>query len=101
MTSGMFAYVTRYSETRADDLRGRIAKERELLYYRDGLTATVTVAQTLKDGVANLFITTNGKTDGSSHGDMTTQRLLAHMPMLFHPNPENVCVIGMGTVVAI
>ena len=28
---------------------------------------------------------------------MPTQRLSAHLPLLLHPNPQQVCVIGMGT----
>lgn len=66
----------------------------DLLFYRDGLSATITVERRIG---GNLSITTNGKVDGSSQYDMPNQRLLAHLPLLFHPDPRQVAVIGMGT----
>ena len=39
----------------------------------------------------------SGKTDASSRGDMATQTLLAHFPMLFQKNPQAVMVIGLAS----
>ena len=39
----------------------------------------------------------SGKFDASSRADMPTQTLLAHFPMLFHPNPKNVMVLGLAS----
>jgi len=39
----------------------------------------------------------SGKPDASSHGDRTTQTLLAHVPLLFHPKPEKVMVLGLAS----
>ena len=66
-----------------------------LIFYRDGFTSTITVTH---DTMINqLSISTNGKPDGSSYGDMPTQKLSGHFPMLFHRDPRYVCVIGYGT----
>jgi len=70
-------------------------KEMDIIYYRDGFTATITVAKNSYTG--ELSIKTNGKGDGSSYTDMPTQKLLGHFPALFHPDPETACVIGYGT----
>jgi spermidine synthase/MFS family permease len=39
----------------------------------------------------------NGKVDASDVGDMATQLMVAYLPVLAHPNPESVCVIGLGS----
>ncbi|MBU4486835.1 MAG: fused MFS/spermidine synthase [Candidatus Delongbacteria bacterium] len=75
---------------------GKIIRQaQDMIYYRDGFTATVTVAHYKQTNT--LDIKTNGKPDGSSYFDMPTQKLSAHFPALFHPKPENACVIGFGT----
>lgn len=42
-------------------------------------------------------LTVGGKPDASSHGDMTTQMGLTLVPVLIHPKPEDVLVIGLGS----
>lgn len=96
MTSAMYHYARQYKTIEKENLAEALT-QKELLYYRDGLTATVTVTREDTRYGEHLYIATNGKIDGSSHGDMPTQRLSAHIPLLFHPSPEQVCVIGMGT----
>jgi spermidine synthase len=95
MTSAMYNYAYHLRSMDTDHLRETLRERQDLLYYKDGLSATVTVTRTKSS--QNLGITINGKFDGSSSRDMANQRLLAHIPLLFHPNPQSVCVIGMGT----
>jgi spermidine synthase len=97
MTSAMYDYAGRHDSVGVLGLERRLGQLQELLYYRDGLTATVTVSRDVVSEKRDLYIATNGKIDGSSHFDMPTQRLLAHVPILFHPAPREVAVIGMGT----
>ncbi len=42
-----------------------------------------------------LFV--NGKPDASSTGDMPTQILSAHIPLLLHPDPRDVLIIGLAS----
>ncbi len=65
----------------------------DLLYYRDGAAATVSV----KELTGTLSLSIDGKVDASSWGDMLTQKLLAHLPLLLHPNPRSALVIGLGS----
>ena len=43
----------------------------------------------------------DGKVDASNAGDMLTQRLLGLLPVLLHPNPQRVCIIGLGSGVTL
>ncbi|RMG43660.1 MAG: hypothetical protein D6718_11675, partial [Acidobacteria bacterium] len=63
-----------------------------ILFYRDGLAATVSVHDT--GGGLNLRV--NGKPDASIW-DMSTQVLIGQIPMVFGRRPEDVLVIGYGS----
>lgn len=71
-------------------------KQYDLLYYKAGVTATVAVMEN-RDGVRSLTI--DGKTDASSglKSDMRTQVMIGQLPLLFHPKPEKVLVVGLGS----
>jgi predicted membrane-bound spermidine synthase len=88
------------------------ANQRQILFYRDGRTATVTVGRTLSDG--NLFIATNGKPDASLDtlwyrkpgttgprkpmgGDVSTQVLLPLIALAHAPRAQTVAVVGQGS----
>ena len=76
-------------ETLADAV-GRM----RLLYYRDGINSTISVDQTAQ----TLFYRSNGRTEASTDPlDMANQLLLGHLPMLLHPAPRDVFVLGLGT----
>jgi len=68
-----------------------------LAYYRDGAAATVSVRELA--GMRSLVI--DGKVDASNMGDMLTQRLLGILPVLLHPHPDQVCIIGLGSGVTV
>ncbi len=63
----------------------------DIVYFRDGLNATISVART--DDYISLR--TNGKVDASNH-DVTTQLLLGHLGALAH-TPRRVLLIGFGS----
>jgi spermidine synthase len=73
---------------------------KEMLFYKEGTHFTVGV-QKHRNGVIGLSI--DGKTDASNgfQGDMVTQQLSAHLPILLHPNPEDVLVIGLASGVTL
>ena len=68
-----------------------------LLYYGDGAGATVTVRRLT--GTTSLAI--DGKVDASNGGDMLTQKLLAHLPLLLHHAPRTAAIIGLGSGVTL
>jgi spermidine synthase len=63
----------------------------DVVYFRDGLNATISVART-EDYIA---LRTNGKVDASNH-DVTTQLLLGHLGALARP-PRRVLLVGFGS----
>ena len=85
---------------------------REILYYKDGRTATVSAEKIVQTG--EIFIATNGKSDGSLspywfeacsdtaprhplRGDAATLALAALITLAHTPNAETGAVIGQGT----
>jgi spermidine synthase len=68
-------------------------KAGDLLYYEEGAAATVSVKKLT--GTTTLAV--DGKTDASNRGDMLTQKLIAHLPLLLHRNPKDVFIIGLGS----
>lgn len=93
LSSGAYKYSAFLRDT---DLRSALEAGR-LLYYEDGAGATVSVRRLA--GVTSLSI--DGKIDASDGGDMLTQKLLAHLPLLMHPHPRDVAIIGLGSGVTL
>jgi len=69
----------------------------EFSFYREGAAGTVSVRHLI--GVTSLAI--DGKVDASNGADMLTQKLLAHLPLLLHENPQSVYIIGLGSGVTL
>ena len=70
----------------------------ELVYYGDGIGGFTTVLKHIRAlGEIEYTMVNGGKPDATSHGDMKTQTLSAHFPMLFHQNPKTVMVLGLAS----
>ncbi len=93
MTSGVAIYGRSYfGRLATGNFRSATSPDR-LLYYKDGLSATVSV-----HGQRELvYMRVNGKTDASNGGDMHTQLMSGHLPLLIRPDAKRVLVIGMGS----
>jgi spermidine synthase len=74
----------------------RMPEDLRLIYYAEGLSATVAVVEQ-ENNTRSLLI--NGKPDASNvaTGDMRTQLLLGHLPVLLKGNAQDVLVIGLGS----
>jgi predicted membrane-bound spermidine synthase/tetratricopeptide (TPR) repeat protein len=70
-----------------------LLKAGTLLYYREGAAATISV----KRLTGTLTLAVDGKTDASNRGDMLTQKLVAHLPLLLHERPSSVAIVGLGS----
>jgi len=67
----------------------------DVLYYHEGINETISVIR--PKGAAQAFIV-NGRVEASTHKqDIQCQRTLGHLPMLAHPDPRRVFVLGLGT----
>lgn len=96
MTSGPAIYAKSYLRAASHGILTsgpRLPGTQQVVYYRDGASATVSVHREGK----NIFLRINGKTDASTTEDMPTQLMLGHLPLLVHPAPKEVAVIGLGS----
>ena len=94
MSSGAAIYAMDYLPVVSDGKVTSVLGEREVIFYRDGASATVAVIRWRERSV----LTVNGKVDASNTpGDMPTQIMLGHLPLLIHRDPRDVLVIGLGS----
>ncbi len=97
MSSGVAIYAPTLQKFAGKVDLAKAFPSRRLLFYEDGLSATVTVQ---REGDI-IFLSVNGKIDASNGVDMHTQLMSAHIPLLLHPNPKAALVIGLGSGVTV
>lgn len=76
-----------------ENFKKTLVENRTLLRYEDDVSATISVEK----NATSLSLRINGKADASTGSDLSTQALSAHIPLLLHPDPKNVLVIGLGS----
>ncbi|MGA1791823.1 MAG: fused MFS/spermidine synthase [bacterium] len=86
------------SAARSSTTLQNVMKRTKILYHKEGISTTVTVKE---DAVGNRYFFVDGKCDASSLTDMPNQELLAHIPLLLHPDPLSVLVIGLASGVTL
>ena len=70
----------------------------KVVFYGDGVGGFTTVEKASSPmGTANYIMFNSGKADASSHADGLSQSLSAHIPLLFHPDPKKIMVIGLAS----
>jgi hypothetical protein len=94
LSAGAYIYAGYYA---GGDARS-VMERKELLYYCDALTATLSVTRVDVPGQAKpiLSLQINGKTDAST-GDLSTQLVLGHLPTLLSSDPKSVLVVGLAS----
>jgi spermidine synthase len=71
---------------------------REVVFYGDGIGGFTAVERWRSPtGQVNYTLLNSGKEDASSHGDRLTQSLGAHVPLLLHPDPHKVMILGLAS----
>jgi spermidine synthase len=94
LTSGVTIYADRYESLPTDSLRIEEMKRDDVVYYREGLTTTVSVHSI--PGSDYVYFKSNGKIDGS-YGDALSQLMTSYIAMLLHPKAERALTIGLGS----
>jgi spermidine synthase len=92
---GSGAFRLRTQAVTRESIRLR-KKDTRMLFYKDGPDATVGVESALVS-TSQLLLKINGKTDASTQGDLSTQFLLAHLPMMMRPESKEIFVFGFGS----
>ena len=89
LTGGLYRVAPQMETSRHRDF----LRKGRLRFLEQGESATVTV----KEVAGELSLAIDGKVDATDGADMLTQRLLAHLPLLLHPAPESVFIVGHGS----
>ena len=93
LSFGLYHGAPSYADTDDRGIRDLLASH-ELLFYRDGPTASVAVQKVDR----YVLLKINGKTDASTGaGDIETQTLLGHLPLMAAPRVDRVAVVGFGS----
>jgi spermidine synthase len=96
MNSGVYMNIQSVDSSKGwDNFRSRVRTNNELVYARDGLTASILVAR--QPELDNMYLAVNGKIDASSREDLETQVMAGHLPLLFHESPRDVLIIGLAS----
>jgi spermidine synthase len=67
----------------------------EMLFVGEGRTSSVAVTELTNSHVRNFHV--SGKVEASTEPqDMRLQRMLGHLPAMFHPHPQSVLIVGCG-----
>jgi len=98
MSGGGLLYGRLYRAAAAGGLGEAVRLRGEVLYERDGGDGLVTVRRNAA-GILSLQI--NGKTEASSGGDMATQLLAGHLPLILHGAARDALVIGLASGVSL
>lgn len=93
--SGVFRKFSQSPPESFEEFRNLFSNEK-IVYYKEGISSTVAVTHS-KDTPQNRRLIINGKPDASSYYDMPTQVLIGQIPLMLHPNPKNVFVVGLGS----
>ena len=94
LTSGVTIYADRYESLPTNSLRVEEMRRDDVLFYREGLTTTVSVHRI--PGSDYVYFKSNGKIDGS-YGDALSQLMTSYIAMLLHPKAETALTIGLGS----
>lgn len=88
-------YVSRMGGTTVDVTDRHMQR---LVYHKEGVSASVDVLET---GWGDRIISINAQPVATTYlYDMRALKMLGHLPVLLHPNPKDVLLIGMGAGVS-
>jgi spermidine synthase len=93
MSSAPAVYAKTYLGAGEGRRLSQIVAEETVLFYRDGRSGTVAVT---RQG-PHMLLRINGKIDAGTVRDMPTQLMAAHLPLLVHPSPRTVFILGLGS----
>lgn len=100
ITTGIHVYAKRYAARPDGAILRDAIKGLRLRFYEEGLNAVVTVkSPTNIPSLRALQI--NGKTDASNSDDFATESLCSAIPLMLHPDPKDVLVIGIGSGISV
>jgi len=97
VASGPFSHYWKWLRTglESDAEIRRMMEREEILFYREGTSALVTVTASEGDSARTRNLIVSGQTDATNNAE--SQVWLAQLPMLLAPDARDVLVIGLGS----
>ena len=89
LSGGLYRVAPQMETSRHRDF----LRKGKLRFLEQGAGAAVSV----KEVAGELSLAIDGKVDATDGADMLTQRMLAHLPLLLHPAPDSVFIVGHGS----
>jgi spermidine synthase len=80
---------------RSGFLKESIQDPRQLVYYQEGSNGTVSVIRE-PGGVSHVLVDSQ-PVAGTGPTDVVDQKMLAHLPLLLHPEPRRALTVGFGS----
>ncbi len=101
MNSGVYQYAEGFEKDQLtpEGFMEFAVGDFDLLFYEEGMTVSVMVVY--QDSADSYFLAVNGKIDASSSGDMPTQLLSGHLPVLLTQDASNALVIGYASGITV
>ncbi|HEX4999786.1 MAG TPA: fused MFS/spermidine synthase [Terriglobia bacterium] len=96
LDQGILVYSQQFS-SRPELTIAEHYQDTEVTYFQEGSNATISVRR----GEDYLGLRTNGKVDASNRADMATQLMVGYLPVLYHPQPRSLMIIGYGSGVTV
>ena len=96
LSFGVFQKTPYYMSLTDEEIRAKKQKN-NIVFYKEGMS-NVVVTTNGKDFAMRV----NGKADASTFSqDLQTEIMCGALPMMLHPNPEDVLVIGLGSGISL
>ncbi|HKY31841.1 MAG TPA: fused MFS/spermidine synthase, partial [Candidatus Polarisedimenticolia bacterium] len=101
MNSGVYQYADDMGEAdlTREGFHRFMVEGLDLKFYKEGMVTSVMVVQ--EQGTETVLLAVNGKIDASSEGDLPTQLLSGHIPMLMAAAPRSALVIGYASGITV
>jgi len=93
----------RNSEFQFNNIFADSIRQDKILFFEEDPAASVMVLEDIdpEDQTSSRLLFVNGKVDATDSGDMITQVLCAHTPLLMHNKPEDILIVGYGSGVTV
>ncbi len=69
----------------------------ELIYYREGISSNIAVLQSRLNPAQRELSVNGDPVSFTNYDDVKIQKLLAHLPLLLHPEPKKALLVGFGS----
>ena len=99
MNSGVYMNLFDEGWTDWESFSQVVYENNEPVFVREGLTATVFVAD--QPRFHNRYLAVNGKIEASTNADLETQLMCSHLPLMMHADPKDVMVIGLASGISV